>query len=51
MRIRTIKPGFFTDRKVRSLKFHERLLFQGLWLMADDEGRLEEDHAVIKGFL
>lgn len=51
MRIRTVKPDFFIDRKVRSLEPLQRLLFIGLWLMADDEGRLEDDLPLIKGLL
>jgi len=40
-RIRTIKPGFFTDEKVALLPFPVRLLFIGLWCLADDEGRMK----------
>lgn len=39
-RIRTIKPEFFKDKKVHSLGYAERLLFIGLWTLADDQGYL-----------
>jgi len=51
MRIRTVKPEFFTDRKVKKLEPWERLLFAGLWLIVDDEGRMEYDPDNIKGQL
>lgn len=40
-RSRIIKPGFFTDEKIVSLRPEERLLFIGLWCHADREGRLK----------
>jgi hypothetical protein len=40
MRIRTIKPDFWTDEKVVELSPWARLLFIGLWNIADDHGRL-----------
>lgn len=40
-RIRTIKPEFWTDEKVLSIKPLTRLLFIGMWNFADDYGRLE----------
>lgn len=43
MRIRTIKPEFWGSPDVAQLDFFERLLFIGLWSMADDEGRLLAD--------
>jgi hypothetical protein len=39
MRIRTIKPEFWTDKKVASWDHFTRLLFIGLWSAADDHGR------------
>lgn len=39
-RIRTIKPSFFLDDEISELKFSIRLLFIGLWTLADREGRL-----------
>ena len=43
MRIRTIKPDFWTDAKVSKLTYLARLLFIGLWNVADDEGRFKSD--------
>ena len=48
MRIRTIKPSFFKDEEIADLDPLCRLLFQGLWLMADSEGRLEDRPKRIK---
>lgn len=39
MRIRTIKPEFWTDKKVSTWDHFTRLLFIGLWSAADDHGR------------
>ena len=39
MRIRTIKPEFWTDKRVASWDHFTRLLFIGLWSAADDHGR------------
>lgn len=51
-RIRTIKPDFWTDEKIgTSLKRDERLLFIGLWNLADDQGVLKSSAAYIKGQL
>ena len=40
-RARNIKPGFFKDAKVVACSFEARLLFQGLWCLADYTGRLK----------
>ena len=50
-RIRTIKPEFWTDEKVGKLKRDERLLFIGLWNIADDQGVVKSNPAYIKGQL
>lgn len=42
MRARNIKPGFFKNEKLADLPPLARLLFVGLWCMADREGRLED---------
>ena len=47
-RIRTIKPQFFMNDELGALYPLDRLLFIGLWTMADREGRLEERPAKIK---
>lgn len=41
-RIRTIKPDFFLDDELAELTPLTRLLFIGLWTLADCEGRLED---------
>jgi len=42
MRSRNIKPGFFKNELLAELPYETRLLFIGLWTMADREGRLED---------
>jgi hypothetical protein len=39
-RARNIKPGFFTDAELIECDHWVRLLFAGLWTLADREGRL-----------
>lgn len=41
MRSRNIKPGFFKNEFLAECDPLARILFQGLWCMADREGRLE----------
>lgn len=41
MRMRTIKPGFFTNEDLADLSPLTRILFAGLWCYADREGRFE----------
>ncbi len=41
-RARLLKPGFFKNELLAELPFEGRLLFAGLWTLADREGRLEE---------
>lgn len=47
-RARNIKPGFFRNADLVELPFEARLLFIGLWTMADREGRLEDRPKQIK---
>jgi len=47
-RTRLIKPGFFLNEELARLPFSDRLLFAGLWTIADREGRLEDRPARIK---
>lgn len=47
-RARNIKPGFFTNDRLVELSFETRLLFIGLWTLADREGRLEDRPKKIK---
>lgn len=42
MRARNIKPGFFANEELAECSVAARLLFIGLWCMADREGRLED---------
>lgn len=42
MRARLLKPGFFTNEALARLSLRARLLFAGLWGLADREGRLED---------
>ncbi len=48
MRARNIKPGFFKNEKLGTKDPLARILFEGLWCMADREGRLEDRPARIK---
>lgn len=47
-RARNIKPGFFTNDELVELPMATRLLFIGLWTIADREGRLEDRPKKIK---
>lgn len=47
-RSRNIKPGFFDNEDLAELPFSTRLLFIGLWTLADREGRLEDRPKRIK---
>ena len=47
-RARNIKPGFFTNDVLAELPALTRLLFAGLWTIADREGRLEDRPKKIK---
>ena len=48
MRARNIKPSFFKNDLLAELPYEARLLFIGLWCMADREGRLEDRPKRIK---
>jgi hypothetical protein len=50
-RARNIKPSFFKNEELGSMPFSARLLFIGLWILADREGRLEDRPARIAGEL
>jgi hypothetical protein len=41
-RARLLKPGFFANETLAELPFEARLLFAGLWTLADRAGRLED---------
>lgn len=51
MRARNIKPGFFKNAELAELDSTTRLLFIGLWCMADRKGRLVDRPKQIKGEL
>jgi hypothetical protein len=48
---RYIKDGFFMNEDLADCSAYARLLFAGLWLLADREGRLEDRPRRIKGEL
>ena len=48
MRARNLKPGFFQNEQLAEITIPARLLFAGLWCMADREGRLEDRPKRIK---
>jgi hypothetical protein len=48
MRSRNLKPGFFKNEELAEMDPLGRLLFQGLWCLADREGRLEDRPKRIK---
>ena len=41
MRIRDIKPGFYINEQLAECSAFARLIFPGLWMIADREGRFE----------
>lgn len=47
-RSRNIKPGFFTNDELAGIEPLGRLIFIGLWTIADREGRLEDRPKKIK---
>lgn len=50
-RARVIKPGFFLNEDLAELPMAARLLFAGLWTLADRAGRLEDRPRKIKAEL
>ena len=50
-RSRNIKPGFFTNDELAECNPLGRLLFAGLWTIADKEGRLDDRPKKIKAML
>ena len=47
-RARSLKPGFFRNADLVELPMEARLMFAGLWVLADREGRLEDRPKQIK---
>lgn len=50
-RSRNIKPGFFTNDELAECSPIARLLFAGLWTIADKEGRLDDRPKKIKALV
>jgi hypothetical protein len=50
-RLRTIKPGFFTNEELSECDPLARLLFAGLWTEADRDGRLEDRPRRLKALI
>jgi len=50
-RARLLKPSFFANEDLADIPAHGRLLFIGLWTIADREGRLEDRPKRIKAAL
>ena len=50
-RKRELRPSFFINEYLAELPFEARLLFAGLWTIADRRGRLEDRPLRIKGQL
>lgn len=50
-RSRNIKPGFFTNDELAECSPFARLLFAGLWTIADKEGRLDDRPKKIKALV
>lgn len=51
MRARNLKPSFFKNEDLAKCSFPARLLFSGLWCLADRDGKLEERPLRIKAEL
>jgi len=51
VRIRSIKPEFWASENMAALSRDERLVFIGLWSLADDEGRFRANPRYIAGQL
>ena len=47
-RARLLRPGFFLNEQLASLSYEARLLYAGLWTIADKEGRLLDNTHRIK---
>lgn len=50
-RIRSIKPTFFRSRSVKKLTDKAKLVWVGLWNVADDDGRLLDELGILIGDL
>lgn len=43
MKARLIRPGFFDNEQLAECPLETRLLFVGLWMLADREGKLKDE--------
>lgn len=50
LRSRLIRPEFFTNQKLADLGDKPMLVFAGVWVIADREGRLEDNPRLIRAF-
>lgn len=50
-RSRTLKPGFFTNEDLAECSMAARIVYAGLWCIADREGRLEDRPKRIKALV
>lgn len=48
MRIRSLKPEFFHSEQVSHLSFGARILYEGMWCFADDNGRGRANTRLLK---
>jgi hypothetical protein len=51
MRARNLKPGFFKNEELADISMSGRLLFAGMWCLADRRGRLDDRPKKIKAEL
>lgn len=51
MRTRLVHPEFFTDERIAKLSDSTRLIFAGLWLLADRAGLIADSPKMIDGTL
>lgn len=51
MRIRLLHPEFFSDEKLWKLSDFAKLVFEGLWLIADRDGFLVDNVKMIDGLI
>jgi hypothetical protein len=51
LRSRKIKPGFFMNKELAECDITARILFIGLWFLADKEGKFEDRPKKIRAFV
>lgn len=50
-RIRTVKPEFWSDEKLKNVPLQARLAFIGLWTYSDDYGVVKGNPVLLKSFI